>query len=135
MGMNRISGRWHMLATILVALLLLSAATAEAANPNPGVLPPHSEAFGKTYAEWSVRWWRWLLSQPFDSNPTIDTSGTDCANGQSGPVWFLAGSPVKSAITRACDVPAGKAVLFPIINYENDFPCPDPNFKPDPGQS
>src|SRR5262245_31575568 len=138
MGMNRISRRSHMLATMLVALLLLAAPMAEAANPNPGVLPPHSEAFGKTYAEWSVRWWRWLLSQPSDSNPTFDTSGIDCANEQSGPVWFLAGTPgtpETPPVTRACDVPVGKAVLFPIINYENDFPCPDPTFKPDPGQS
>jgi len=136
--MNSISSSWYMLATMLVASLLLGATMAHAANANPGVLPPHSRAFGKTYAEWSVRWWQWLLSQPFESNPTFDTSGTDCANEQSGPVWFLAdtpGTPETPPVTRACDVPAGKAVLFPIINFENDFPCPDPTFKPDPGQS
>jgi hypothetical protein len=117
------------------ALLLVPLAPAtQAANPSPRVLPPTSHAFGKTYAEWSVAWWQWALSQPAPSNPILDTSGAACANGQSGPVWFLAGTS-GFPVTRTCAVPSGKAILFPIINVENDFPCPDPTFKPAPGQS
>ncbi len=49
-------------------------------------------------------------------------------------MWFLAGTS-GSAVTRSCTIPAGKSLLFPIINVENDYPCPDPNFQPAPGQS
>jgi hypothetical protein len=49
-------------------------------------------------------------------------------------VWYLA-STAGGAVTRSCTIPAGKTILFPIVNTENDYPCPDPNFKPAPGQS
>jgi len=39
-------------------------------------------------------------------------------------------------VTRSCTIPTGKALFFPIgITYLNDYPCPDPNFQPPPGQT
>src|SRR2546426_11911178 len=80
-----------------------------AENPNPGVLPPHSHSYGKTYAEWSEVWWQWALSFPAATNPIADLTGADCALGQTGPdafpverpVWFLAGT-FGSPATRTC---------------------------------
>ncbi len=71
--------------------------------------------FGDSYAGWSAKWWQWLLSIPSAINPDVDPTGGNCAQGQSGPVWFLAGTLSGSA-TRTCTMPAGKAIFFPMIN-------------------
>jgi hypothetical protein len=52
---------------------------------------------------------------------------------QSAPVFFLASSP--RGIVRSCSAPAGTALFFPMVNINNDDPCPDPSFQPAPGQS
>ena len=129
--------RLSMLLALSVALIVpLSVGLADGSLGNPGVLPPNSHPYGKTYVEWSLQWSRWAYSIPFATNPVInDLTGAYCGNGQSGPVWFLAGTFNPGAITRSCTIPPGKAIFFPIINVNNDYPCPDPNFKPGPGQS
>lgn len=45
----------------------------------------------------------------------FDTTGANCAAGQSGKVWFLAGV-FGGSVTRTCTVPAGKALFFPVLN-------------------
>jgi hypothetical protein len=64
----------------------------------------------------SIQWWKWAYSFGKDS-PIWDTTGSLCANGQSGPVWFLAGS-FKSGeiIERNCTIPKDKTIFFPILN-------------------
>lgn len=108
-----------MIAAVTLVLGLMAPTTAPLVqaqgNPNPGVLPTNSHAFGKTYGEWSAAWWQWLLSIPAATNPNLDPTGANCAEGQSGKVWFLAGTFGGSA-TRACTVPHGKALLLPILN-------------------
>ena len=42
-------------------------------------------------------------------------SPTNDGQNQTGPVWFLAGTGAGSA-ERTCTIPAGKAILFPVIN-------------------
>jgi hypothetical protein len=122
--------RW-LFATVFSAMLLsglvpLTVAQAGVGNPgvglgsgsdgNPGVLPPNSHPHGASYGEWSARWWQWALSFRVDADPFFDTAGCDA--GQSGPVWFLAGSFVNSTVVRDCTVPAGKAILFPPLCTE-----------------
>jgi len=103
-------------------------------NPNPGVLPPGSRPYGKTYGEWGATWEQWALAIPLAQSPLLDTTGAYCGVGQSGQVWFL--SPhISQPVTRSCTVPAGKSIFFPIIAYINDFPCPDTSFHPAPGQT
>jgi hypothetical protein len=109
---------------LFAGMLLLAAQAAWAArNPNPGVLPPQSHAFGATYGEWNARWWQWALSMPVDAHPLFDTA--DCSAGQSGHVWFLGstfsatpdpGDPDNAIIgtaERDCTVPTGKALFHP----------------------
>jgi hypothetical protein len=79
---------------------------------NPGVVPPDSNEFGNPYGEWSARWWQWLLSIPEATNPNLTTGTVDCALGQSGQVWFLAGTFGGPAVTRSCTIPAGKDLLL-----------------------
>jgi hypothetical protein len=78
------------------------------------VVPPNLNLYGNTYGEWSARWWQWAMSVPASKNPIIDTTGVNCAEAQTGPVWFLAGTFGGSA-TRKCTVPRGKALLFPVL--------------------
>jgi hypothetical protein len=88
-----------------------------AANRNPGVLPPSSEAFGKTYGGWSAAWWKYVEAQPVRSNPLEDSTGAGCRTAQSGQVFFLVGANGSGTATRnKCVVPSGKALFFPLIN-------------------
>lgn len=88
---------------------------------NPGVWPPNSKPGGKTYGEWSGVWWAWALNQPLSHNPIVDLTGQDAHWGQSEFVseeeemFFLVGTYGEAA-ERACSVPAGKSILFPIEN-------------------
>jgi hypothetical protein len=82
---------------------------------NPGIHPPCSKPYGLTYGEWSARWWEWIESIPTAKNPNFDTTGAHCAEGQTGPVWFLAGD-FGGTVVRHCTIPTGVSVLFPVID-------------------
>lgn len=108
-------------ALVLVLGLTMPTSTPQAqSNGNPGVIPPNARPYGKTYGEWSAKWWQWAYSLPVDQNPLFDSTGcANGANGQSGPVWFLTGViNVSGSASRTCTVPAGKALFFPILNVE-----------------
>src|SRR5215218_11157904 len=77
----------------------------------------NSRPFGRTYAEWTAKWWQWVLPIAKTENPLVDDTGKNCANNQSGHVWFLAGT-LKGPAERSCTIPADKAILFPVINVE-----------------
>jgi hypothetical protein len=94
-------------------------------SSSPGVVPINAKYAGKSYGQWSGLWWKWALSIPADKNPMLDTTGANCGQGQSGSVWFLAGTffNTPAQVTRSCTVPAGKALFFPI---QNAFDANDP---------
>jgi hypothetical protein len=75
------------------------------------VVPPDSVEFGNTYGEWSARWWQWLVSIPAATNPNLTSGIVDCTLGQSGSVWFLAGTFGDKPYTRSCTIPGGKDLL------------------------
>jgi len=105
---------------ILVAILV-SAGVALAAQGNPGIAPINSRITEvKTYAELGAEWWQWALQAPGADSPLFDTTGAKCRVGQRGPVWFLASTlgfgDLENQTVRQCDVPAGKAIFFPVIN-------------------
>jgi hypothetical protein len=119
----------------LVAIGLgLLTAPAQAASTTPGVLPVGSHAFGHTYGEWSGLWWRWAFQLPVHGpggaihQLAAPNGNVDCSYGQSGKVWFLAGTFTIDATTptpglnadRRCTIPSGTALLFPIVNSEAD---------------
>ena len=80
-------------------------------NPNPGVIPPHARPYGLSYAEWGAQWWRWAYSFPVAQFPPLQSGELDCSAGQSGPVWFLAGTVGQGPVTRSCTIPTGKALF------------------------
>jgi hypothetical protein len=78
------------------------------------VFPPDSRPYNLTYSEWTAKWAQWEFSMPEAVNPAVDDTGKNCANNQTGPVWFLAGT-FGGAVTRQCTIPSDRAILVPII--------------------
>src|SRR5215831_17578658 len=95
----------HIIAGLLAVagLLVVAMIPVAHADPAPKVLPLDSSPYGNTYGEWSARWWQWLMSIPSDKNPNLDPTGAHCAEGQIGPVWFLAGTfgTLGDSVTRS----------------------------------
>lgn len=93
----------------------------QAATSNPRI-------YGKTYGQWAAAWWQWALSFPDGMNPVQDETGELCDLGQSGPVWFLAGSFGVTGVERTCTIPKGKAIFYPLVNSVwIDCPSPSPD--------
>jgi hypothetical protein len=84
------------------------------------VFSADSKPYDLTYGEWTAKWWQWGYSIPNNINPAYDDTGKYCVQKQNGPVWFLAGT-YGHAVNRKCDIPFGKAILFPILNSECSF--------------
>jgi hypothetical protein len=112
----------------ITLLLGIVAGAAQAAGP----LPPHSHAFGTSYAELGAAWLEWALAAPSSTNPILDMDGSYAAMGQSGKVWFLAGTTGGNA-TRSVTVPRGTALFFPIVNsfWVNTPELGDPAWSPE----
>ena len=89
-------------------------------SSNGEIFTTDSTPYGLTYGEWTARWWQWAYSIPRDVHPAYDDSGKYCAEGQSGPVWFLAGT-FEHPAERYWTIPADKAILFPILNSECSY--------------
>jgi len=99
----------------IAAMVALSFSGGTAAGePNP--IPLGAHAFGTGYAELTASWLEWSLAIPTSSNPLLDPDGAFAALGQSGKVWFLAGT-VGGTATRNVTIPTGTALFFPIVNY------------------
>jgi hypothetical protein len=103
-----------------VILAVIPPTLAVIGKSNLGVLAADSKPNGLPYGQWTAKWWQWAYSIPKDVNPLTDTTGKNCADGQTGPVWFLAGTTGGTA-ERTCTIPAGKAILFPIIVSECSY--------------
>ncbi len=103
---------WRGRALLAASALALSEA---AAASSPPVAPPDSSPHGATYGEWAAAWWQWALGQPGYANPVLDTTGEYCHMGQSGQVWFLAGT-FGGPAERSCTIPVGHALLLPVLN-------------------
>lgn len=111
------------MASIIGIVMLMAVIMPTSAVADPNVWPSISVVYGKTYAEWSAAWHQWADSLPAASHPLFDTA--DCKAGQSGPVWFLGGRFCSPDVNnnceglpavRTCNVPAGKALFFPVLN-------------------
>ena len=105
----------HTRQNVLVLLLML-VVSAPAYAGGKGQPKMH----GKTYGEWSAKWWQWVRSIPDPdghSNPLTSSGKVDCSIGQSGPVFFLAGTTGSAPVVRECTVPAGKKLLVSPLNF------------------
>jgi hypothetical protein len=105
---------------ILIVIGLPGIRSVLADEINPGAFSIDSKPYGLSYPQWAAKWWQWLLSIPSDTNPAADKTGINCALGQKGPAWFLAGTFGGSA-TRTCSVPLGKAIFVCPITGESSY--------------
>lgn len=84
------------------------------------VLSTNSMLGGHTVTEWTVRWWRWLLSMPRMASPAFDSTGKNCSLYQMYPeVYFLCQTigNSESQVFRKVTIPKNKALFMPIINW------------------
>ena len=81
----------------------------------------NDKPYGKSWEEWTSKWWQWLLSIPKESNPGIDVTGEKFDANQNDPdVVFLVGTFGGSA-ERNYTIYADKSILFPIINFTTSY--------------
>lgn len=97
-------------------LLSVGLAIATTSSAWAGVLPPNSDAYGKSYGEWAASWWQWLFSLPVDGHPGTDSPDFDVTDGQSGKVWFLAGP--FGTVERSITIPAGTSLYVALVNVD-----------------
>lgn len=110
------------LALVVVLVIFATTQLAFAGDITRGVAPANSSPYGMPYSQWGAAWWRYVMSFPAATSPLVDATGANCGAGQSGPVFFLVGTAGGDAVRSECVIPAGKAILFPVINVACAIP-------------
>jgi hypothetical protein len=107
-------------ALLALALAFGGIRETQAAGPPPGapgVFPPQSNPYGKSYAEWSAESAKFSMELPLAGHPALDTNPNfDASYGQAGKVWFL-GGPF-GTLERWSSIPVGTALFFVLANTE-----------------
>ena len=107
--------RWHKgFFAALFALLLIGGPGISDANAkgkkNGGVQA--LTHFQHLYGDLGGAWWEWAFNTGFAG---FGEGDVDCSVGQSGKVWFLAGT-FGGPAERNCTIKKGKTLLFPLVN-------------------
>jgi hypothetical protein len=104
---------------IIIAVVILAARFNNSSAQNEtSIFPPDSRPYNKTYAQWTVDWWTYLITIPKETSPAGDNSGALCGlNQNNSNVWFLVGT-FGGAAERKCTIPQHRSIIFPIINNE-----------------
>lgn len=89
-------------------------------NQNDLIYEITDKPFNRTYSDWTAKWWQWAYSIPKDHHPAYDNTGEFCSEKQKDPVWFFPGT-FGHPVTRYCNIQAGNAILFPILNSECSY--------------
>ncbi len=107
-------------------------------NADTLVYPPDAKPYGKSYKDWTVSWMRQFLTFNTTKAP-VNPYTKESLDLQNSPVWFLPrlcnDRLDNTAPANTIKVPRGKAILFPIVNYINNYPCPNSPLQPSRGQS
>ena len=104
---------------------LMLAATA-GSSMAAGVLAPSSLPYGKSYQEWSAKWWQWTLEQSTNDLQLVSNPLCDPENR----VRFLAGVYIPgtggiSVQTNKITIPENTPLFFPILSvWEDNSGCP-----------
>lgn len=108
------------LLALAMGLAMTNAALANGLPPR--ILSPLVVNYDRSHGEWAAAWWQWCLSIPRATHPLFASGNVDASIGQTGPVWFLGGNfdvGTTGPVVRNVTVPGGKALFFPLINYED----------------
>jgi hypothetical protein len=112
-----------MISSIFVMFIPYSTSV-RADDINPGVYSKDSAPYGIPYGEWIAKWWNWTFSIPKGEHPRDDFTPEKCSANQEGPVWFLA-DQLGGTEERTCTIPAGKAILIPLLTGECGYDNPE----------
>jgi hypothetical protein len=109
------------LSTLLAAaVIILSLFLAAPAGADGSATP---KVYGKTMGNWGGAWVQWAVNFTDPDNNGFSVGDIDCTAGQSGKVWFLAGT-FGGRAKRTCSIPRGKALYVPLYNVSNwDTDC------------
>lgn len=86
------------------------------------ILAPGSVVAGKSIADWTAAWWTWNVQSPVATYPSADPTGAFADQNNNGPVFFIAGT-TGGAATRSFNVPSGRPLLIPMINFFDTEPA------------
>jgi len=92
------------------------------------VLSPSSLPYGKSYSEWSAKWWQWTLEQ--STNDLQLVSGGDPCSELGSRVRFLSGVYIPgsggiSVQTNKVTIPENTPLFFPILSiWDDNSGCP-----------
>lgn len=102
----------HACRSIVMVLALCAMAT----GCDDPVVSQDSNAGAKAYKKHAEGWLAWALGQPHSTaSPILDETGEFCDEGQSGKVWYLAGT-FGGPVERTCTIPKRKHLYFPLVN-------------------
>lgn len=91
------------------------------------LFPRGEHPLGRSWEEWTCRWWEWILSIPRVDNPGYDKTGERISKNQHSEVLFLPGT-FGGIAERHISIPASKPILLPVINCTTSF-AEEPRFK------
>jgi pterin-4a-carbinolamine dehydratase len=103
-----------LLSIILINNTINNSALAIKSN-NDLLFSPNFIPYGSKYESWVTKWSQWSYSMSINSHPAFDYTGKLCSQNQTEHVWFLVGT-FGYPVIRECTIPAGTAILFPILN-------------------
>ena len=101
---------------LTMSISMVTASHAQNAGEIKVVYPADAPVDGHTPSQHTTDWWQWAMSFPPETSPVRDLTGSNCALGQQGLVWFLSGGFGSAKIHRTCTIPEGKILFFPLIN-------------------
>lgn len=84
------------------------------------VIRRDSKKMIQKYLEWSMGWWKWLLSIPISNNPAYDPIGYKTGINQNNSEVFYLCQTIESSKPfpkRSITVPRDKFIFLPIINW------------------
>jgi hypothetical protein len=102
---------------VLVLMVAAFAFPAVASAHDVEVFPPGSNPYGKTYGQWSAEWWKQAVRETGAPGTPFASGRVDCGRLGTRDVVFLVGT-AGGDVVRFCTIPAGKALLIPLVNAE-----------------
>lgn len=118
----------------LMALLSLVINDGYSDSLNPGIYSSDSSPFNMSYGDWIGNWWDYNVDIGAEEHPRDNFSPERCNldQEQNDPVYYLPDN-LSGEEQRNCTVPAGKAILAPLITgscWDDDT---DPKLKTEQG--
>ena len=87
---------------------------------NLSIYDTNAKPYGLSYEDHVIKYNKFILSIPLDSNPGTDETGERCTTGQNlenSSIFYLTGGSGGN-IERTCTIPAGLGLFIPMIEVE-----------------